>query len=957
MYSYRCKSILTIFGTKIFSVNSFLDLVADDVLKNHGPDFSETCIVFPTRRAGLIFRKKFAARLLKPAWSPEVMAIEDFINSLAVAEIAEDLPLLFELFEVYKTFYNDTRFEKFFHWGEILLKDFNELDLQLTDADKLFKNITGLKKIESEFGLAEEEAERIASFWEHFSSSELSTLKSAFKSNWESLPKIYHAFRKRLFEKGMSYEGMAYQEVLKNLKNKTIELKWSKVIFAGFYALNRSHEHIIAELTKQQKAILFWDADAYYTDDTTQEAGNYFRKKKLLTESIQWKGNYFTDIPKNIKMTGVPLQTGQAKYLGELIGKQMAGGNFSENNTAIVLPDENMLFPVLYSLPQELTAVNVTMGYPLKKSLVSGLVQSLYALQKHIREKTAGEIHFYSRDVIALFEHPYLHDLNARLLQDKINEYKRSNKIYISLAELLTEDEKSVKQIFRKVTSADDVFYYLSDILSVCVEAYRQQQHAARFDFEILDFVKKEIAALHETVKPYSDAMDADVAWQFIRKAIDTLKIPFSGEPVQGLQVMGFLETRALDFENLFILSVNEGVLPSASRGNSYIPFSLRKGFGLPAFDEQEAVMAYHFYRLLQRAKNIHIFYNTEVKSLTGGERSRFLLQLNYELKKKAGRNLKLHHSLVSTNIISQHIHAISIEKNAEVMKILEERFVKGVLNETPGFSASALSSYINCPLQFYFRYVARIREEESIEENIEADTFGRILHEAMHRLYTNVKELTTEKINTLLPSVKTVVTESFIQEFPQAKNDLEGKNYLLREVLFELTKRILEADKDLAPFYIETLEQSFEHTFTYDRAKPQVQLRGIFDRVDLTNGGARIVDYKTGGDELNNKKGFAEIFADPKLKATFQLYYYAYIYKELNADKKLRAGIYRMKSISDGLDYLEDGEEINKLKLQEFENHLEDLIAGIMNPTIVFSQTTDEKRCVYCPYREICNR
>jgi hypothetical protein len=273
-------------------MESFLDLVIDELLKNHAEDFSDYCVVFPTRRAGLIFRKKLAAKLTKPVWSPELMSIEDFINELSPVPVSEDIELLFELFSVYKTYYPEITFEKYFHWGEMMLNDFNEIDIQLADAEMLFKNITEIKRIETEFGLAEEDAEHIASFWKNFSDQELSRLKTAFKNTWENLPKIYLSFKKRLREKRMCYEGMAYRNVLEKLKNGTTELKWNKIIFAGFYSLNRAHEQIINELTKKNKAILFWDADAYYTDDATQEAGNYFRKKKLLNEKFLWKGDH-----------------------------------------------------------------------------------------------------------------------------------------------------------------------------------------------------------------------------------------------------------------------------------------------------------------------------------------------------------------------------------------------------------------------------------------------------------------------------------------------------------------------------------------------------------------------------------------------------------------------------------------------------------------------------------------
>ncbi|MEO5571784.1 MAG: PD-(D/E)XK nuclease family protein [Bacteroidia bacterium] len=936
-------------------MESFLDLIVNEVSKSNDFDLSEKCIVFPTRRAGLIFRKKLAARLTKPIWSPAVMSIEDFINELSPVPVSEDVELLFELFDVYKKFYPEITFEKYFHWGEMMLTDFNEIDIQLVSSERIFKNITEIKRIESEFGLAEEDAELIASFWENFSDQELSKLKASFISNWDSLPKIYIAFKERLLQNRMCYEGMAYQNVLEQLKNNTADIKWNKIIFAGFYALNRAHEQIINELIKKKKAVLYWDADAYYSDDPMQEAGNYFRKKKLLNENFLWKKNYFESQEKEIMMTGVPLHVGQAKYLGDEIGKQISFGKFEENKTVIVLPDENLLFPVLYSLPKELNSFNVTMGYPLKKSLLNGLIQSLFSMHKHVRENKNGQIYFYSKSVITLLEHPYIHHVKEIATQNKIREIKKYNKIYCSAKELSEEAEANL--FFRKLNSANDVFQYVMEVLRTCVEKESSKDQLNKFDREIVLFAIREIKTLHEIITPYNTDLTPDISWQFIRKVIDKLKIPFSGEPVHGLQIMGFLETRVLDFENLFILSVNESILPASSRGNSFIPYSLRKGFGLPVHEDQDAVNAYHFYRLLQRAKNIHLIYNTEVKSLTGGEKSRFLLQISYEMKRKFGDKIKIHHSLVSTDIHSEEIKPISVEKNNEVIELLKTRFEKNGTDEKKGFSASALSSYINCKLQFYFRYIAGIKEKDEIEENIEADVFGKILHGAMQQLYGDVQKITSEKIKELLLQVDDAVSESFIKEFPHAATELEGKNYLLKQVILQLVKNILEADSDIAPFEINELEKTFSINFKYNDEHNDVLLKGVFDRVDSENGFVRIVDYKTGKDELNSKKGFEEILSDPKYKATFQLYFYSYIYKHLHHDKKLKAGIYRMKSISDGISYLNDGEEIKDIKIQEFESFLKNLIVEIMNPVIRFSQTEDEKRCEYCPYKEICNR
>ncbi len=952
-------------------METFLDLLIKDIFKNHNSDFSKLCCVFPTRRAALIFRNKFAAQLNKPVWSPSALSIEDFIQSLNEAPIVKDFELLFTLFEVYKNYFPDVSFEKFHHWGEIMIRDFNEIDLQLIDADKIFSGITEIKRIDAEFGLADEEVQRITEFWKNFSGQELSKLKKEFLIVWKSLPGIYHDFRKSLYQKEMMYDGMASRHLLEQLQNDKIEIKWNKIIFAGFYALSNAHEQIIGQLKKKSIADVYWDADEYYTNDNLQEAGAYFRKKKLPDENFKWNHNYFETGKKNITITGVPLRAGQAKYLGNLLeqilNKDALGKTIDEAKTAVILPDENLLLPVLYSMPSGLTSFNVTMGYPLKNSLVRALIELLYFLQKHIRENEKTGISFYTADVVRLLQHPYVQLLDEVTATEKINRISKLKKIYCTANGLSEKDNAQdfvASLFFKKLSSAEDVFKYVHDVLEACSTHTISSKQLNYYEKEIILFVCSELNLVSKTIKPHSQYLSTETSWQFIRKTIDKLKVPFSGEPVEGLQIMGFLETRALDFENLFILSVNEDILPASSKGGSFIPYSLRKSFGLPSFDDYDSVHAYHFYRLMQRAKNIHLIYNTEVKSLTGGERSRFLLQINYELKKKLGKNIALQHQLVTAESIAEKENAISITKTDEIIEILNQKFLLRIDDDSLispknniGFSASSLSTYINCPLQFYFRYVAGIKETETVEETMEADTLGKILHGAMQRLYANNKKIDSVTINDLLKKTHAAVDESYAVEYPNSSEEASGKNHLLKQVIYELAAKILNADLQTAPFNIETVEGKFGYGFKYHPSKPAVLLKGVFDRVDEVNGLARIIDYKSGSDELSPETPFEKIFSIPKFKASFQLYYYSYIYKQLNPQKKLQAGIYRLKSISEGLSYLSEKAEIPDVKLQEFEDNLEELINEILNPQVNFSQTSDEKRCRNCPYKEICNR
>ncbi len=939
---------------------AFLEQLADELYDKHKGELSQLCLVFPTRRGGLFFKKYLAEKMNAPHWSPVIYSIQDFIRSFSEDVIPDQLTLMFELFEVYKKYFPAEPFEKYYPWGEMLLKDFDEADRNLTDTKQLFAYIRDEREIDFTFELADEDLERIRSFWTTFFNKEPGKLKNEFLANWQHLGNIYVDFKKRLTEKKLAYEGLAYRHVAESLKEKKIQLDFEKIIFAGFYALSKSEEKIIQYFIDEAKADIYWDTDTYYLDDPKQEAGTFLRKNKLIQPGFKWKQRDFEIGEKNIEMIGVPLQVGQAKVTGNLLKELITEKNIPADKTAVVLPDENLLFPVLYSLPQSIEAFNVTMGYPLSATPLFTLFESLILLQKNTRIKKDKSVSFYHKHVINILNHTSIQQVESSYIRGWMKSFNEEMRWIQVPMENLNNDRvpQLFKDIFYPIHKAEEVFGYFKTILHHILESMKEKEfrfHAIESEYIYHFYVQ--LKRLEDVVIQYPLELTIETFWNLYREIIFSSRIPFSGEPLKGLQVMGFLETRLLDFENVFILSVNEDTLPASSNHPSFIPFNIRKAFELPTYEDQHAVSSYHFYRLLQRAKNIYLLYNTETKSITAGEKSRYLLQIEHELVKKYPGKITMQSKIAFTDFVKTETKPIVIKKTDEVMDLLEKYFLKGnSFNEfSTRLSASALISYINCPLQFYFRYIAKIKEQEETEENIEAATFGKILHRAMQLLYGEQTNLTETVFDELAKKIKTVVDLSIKEEF-RGHDLLEGKNILMRNVIVELIRKIFKVDKADAPVIIHSLEMKCFQPIQIS-ADHAVLLHGIIDRVDEVNGCTRIVDYKTGKVDTSNPDGFDEIFSDPKFKEHFQTFFYSYLYWKQAPARPVKAGLLAVKDLSDGIRFINRGEVISSEQFNDFEFRLLGLIGEITDSTKTFYQTEDEKRCQYCPYKEICHR
>lgn len=905
-------------------------------------DLSQYCFVFPTRRAGFVFREQFVKRK-KVTWLPEILGIRDLIAKLHSVPVGDDLILLLKLYNILKEQGMKEELEHFLPWGKILLNDFNEIDQHLVNAKQLYRQTYEERQIDQAFALSPEEMQEIAGFWKLFATTPLSTLQENFLASWKLLPEVYEAFNGSLKREKLTYEGRAYKEVAESAVNKTLKLPWKKIVFCGFYALSHAEQVLLEELQNQGLADIYWDIDSFYFDNTAHEAGLYLRRNPLVDETVSWKGSYFKEQERDIYITGVPLQSGQVKWISNLLKDKLGNSEFNPEKSVIVLPDENMLPALLYSLPEELKNINVTMGYPAKNSIAASLINAYITLHKNaVKEK---DQQFYLRLLMnELFEKISSKEqlpLFYKLLSADTHPLIRSSVIKVEAGKY--------SYLLDEITSSKQ----LKNILLKLIHTYNEQlqeQHAV--ERAVCNHMIEELNHFFDVLSTTGEKLTVKIIFNLIEEHLQTLKIPFAGEPLKGIQVMGFLETRTLDFENVFILSVNETLLPATSAGKTYLPYSIRKAYKLPLRTEQDAVYSYHFYRLLQRASQIHLIYNTEPRSLSGGEISRYLLQISMELGNNPDYPVTIHHEAVSTDALIKAIPPITVYKDDEVLQRLRKLYIEE--GSGKGLSVTALSEYVHCTLRFYFKYVAKLKVPDEEKEQLDAAMFGQVFHKAISNIYEGKKTITKEDIKSLNAIVEPSLNEAILSEYKKQVNN--GSDYLLKSVLKELLQRIVKNDHAESPLDIEGHELEYAGILPVENAG-YIRVYGKIDRIDNKDGVLRVIDYKTGGDEVSDKYSLQQLFSDPKKKVMLQLLFYSWLIKQNRPEAVVKAGMYKLRNISQGIKWMEKGNIITNELLSVFETQLQSLIADLFNAEIPFFQTDDIKRCEYCDFINICGR
>jgi hypothetical protein len=985
-------------------MKAFLQELAEKIYKQH-PTIEEVTVVFPNRRAILYFKKYLSEVLTKPTFAPTLLTIEDFIGNVSALIVPDKLELIHRL---YKSYYEviqhrsssgeDTEavdaepFDQFYFWGDMLLRDFDEVDKYMVNAELLFKDLSHQKELDTSFDfLTEEQQTFLTNFWSNFDEHQ-SINKKRFLQVWKRLPEVYKHFKKQLLDAGFAYEGMLHSAVAVQLQTlgAPANILEEKIIFAGFNALTAAEEQIISALVENHKAEVYWDMDEYYVNNITQESGKFFREYQQ--HAVLGK-TFPSDIPSNflqkrsvgnetsIKLYGAAQPIGQVKLMSQVLNEQLLSG-INPEETLVVLPDEKLLIPVLHGISGSIDKLNVTMGFPLSSTPLFTFIELLVDLQL-----TRKHDHFNHRQVLAILGHPYVVAADAVSSNNKRKEILRHNWVHIPKGFLASEVHlhRIIFQELEEVNSNDNVtlriIHYLRGIVNELGTLSTIGDIDKEFAFHFIKFFNRleEIIADQNTLSSINYVVDRKTLLaalksflRLFRQLVKSQKIPFSGEPLKGLQVMGVLETRNLDFKNVFILSLNEGAFPAISSKGSYIPFNIRKAYRLPTVEHQDAIYSYLFYRTLQRAENIVLFYNSETDVLGQGEMSRYLQQLLYE------SGLPIERKILHNPIQPSGITPIVVRKNAAVMEELKK--VNEGNSYFQGISPSALNSYIECRLRFYFRHVAKIKEPNEVEEDLDARVLGNFLHDVMERFYKriaqqkNSKQITPSDFNNYESSVDQLIDEVFIEAYrldPEKKVTYEGQRLVVREVVKRFAHRIIDMDKAYAPFTMEALEQGgLTFTINIDRAPYKAIVGGKIDRVDRKDDLLRVIDYKTGKDKLNFES-IPSLFAREgnRNKAAFQTLLYALLYKEnfltQHVDTpgiRLIPGLINRMNLFDenftfglkvGKEQVTDVEAL----LPEFQLKLKELFEELFDPEQPFDQTSDTNNCNYCPYSQICYR
>lgn len=961
----------------------FLYQVATLFYQQYGAEIHRLAFVFPNRRAGLFFQKYLSEISERPLFSPSILTINDLFMQLSGKHPADKIQMLFRLYELYKQRSGSSEsFDEFIYWGEMLLNDFDDIDKYMVDARMLFRNVSDLKSLDDDFNyLSPEQVQAIRSFWSSFYPKGDSPNQQHFLELWEILYDLYAGLRTSLAKDGCGYDGMIFREVVEQLEKEPMsDFPFDQVVFVGLNALSVSEERLLLALQKKGVANFYWDYVGPWVTDPDNKASFFLeRNLRLFPSRMQLPAT--EPVQAEIRVMGVPSAIGQAKQVYPILqalAEEQQLTDESALRTAIVLPDEHLLVPVLNAIPEAIQHINVTMGYPLAGTPVAALMEYILTLQKNIRYIDRVPV-FYFRDVLPILNHQYVMAAVPEEVSQLVKDMTAGNRIYVHAADLNRHELLSI--LFTPVQNTEELSDYLIHVLealNACLRNNRPNpddeemisnstQTTADIEQEFIFHYFATVNRMKEVMREAKIEMRLDTYFRLLKRMTDLITIPFEGEPLSGLQVMGVLETRALDFERLIILSMNEGIFPLKKAANSFIPYNLRRGFGLPTYEHQDSVWAYHFYRLIRRARQVTLLYDMRTTGLQTGEVSRFVHQLRYHYQ------YPLIDELVVYDVASSAVPPISVQKTAEVEKLLSD-FLSG---GSRAFSASAINTYLDCPLKFYFSVLEQIQEEDEITETVERDVFGSILHKVMEDLYAPFKgKLVTADLLKLLRKDQPLLTGTIARAFAElffkslVVRPLEGENFLTGEMIRKYAEKILEQDARFTPFHYIESEKKVRATITLSD-KRVVQLKGFIDRVDSLDRVLRIVDYKTGSGKLEfeSVEGLFDKEAKDRPKAVMQVFLYAWMYQQLPeyTGMPIQPTIYYLRTLFkrsfDPVVEQKKGrgkaDKVNSFQdfVADFEDKLRQCLDEIFNLDIPFTQTETGKACAYCSFRGLCGK
>lgn len=916
---------------------TFLDKLSSEIILHYQDCLSEITIVLPNKRARVFLIESIKKQLNKTVFAPQIVSIEDFIQDMAGIRSADSIELLFEFYSVYLSVTpkeQQQEFDLFANWAKTLIQDFNEIDRYLLRPDHVFSY---LKDIE------------VLKRWD-LQPSDTTPLLDRHLEFWNKLPEYYETFYKHLKQKGVGYQGLIYREAVDNLTFFSDALGEKRLVFAGFNALNKAEEKIIQHLLFHEQAKIYWDIDATLLNDGYHDAGLFLRRfkkewKQYTNQPFEWIVNTFSQ-EKNIEIIGTPKTIGQAKIAGKLI-ETFQEQQRNLDRTALVLGEENVLLPVLYALPNSVDSLNITMGFSSKNNPAQILIGKLFKLHTNAIQRSENSYTLYYKEVLDILTNPLV---EPYCKASKVVHIINQNNITFLSQKKLMELHPEASELFHLLFDRwdQDILNILNRLSAVllAIKSFlgndsEEEKVAKAFVYSLFKAINKLISYQERYAQIDSIAM----LHMMYKQIIDLAEVSFEGEPLSGLQIMGVLESRVLDFENVIITSMNEGVFPAGKSTNSFIPYDVKRELGLPTYKEKDAIYCYHFYHLLLRAKNIYLLYNTESEGLDAGEKSRFITQL--EIEKQPNHNIT--HKIYNAYLPDKAYEPVVVPKSDRVMERLRE------IATGKGFSPSGLTSYIRNPIQFYNQRILRIAEVEEVEENIALNTLGTIIHgalEALYKPFLNVF-LTVDSMEAMLQQANAEVEKQFREVYKEGEIK-KGKNLLAFEVAKRNVFNFLNEEKKLIEsgdaVKVLALETSLERILEDDRLPYPVKIAGNVDRIEQRNGTIRIIDYKTGKVELRSVqlKDWNGLTSEIKNDKIIQLLCYAYMYEQQNQPTAMEAGIISFKNMKAGFLPFGIKEDknvdsvINAEVLEAFKTEIIGLINEILNVAIPFEEKLD---------------
>ena len=893
-------------------------------------------MILPNKRAKIFLIEALKNQIKNNIICPKIISIEDFIQEISAIRSIDSIELVFEFYEVYLKLTDvksQQSFDLFANWAKMLLQDFNEIDRYLLDSNHVLSYLKDIEDIKK-WGIEVENKTKLLENYIDF---------------WKLLPNYYQTLYSHLLKKGIGYQGLIYREAVNKINLFSKSVPDTNFIIAGFNALNAAEEKIVQSLLATNQAKIYWDIDQAFLNDPYHDAGLFIRRFKekwsyYKSNPFEWIANDFLKNKKNINIIGTPKSIGQAKIAGGILEELIANDpTISMEKVAIVLGDENMLIPLLYSLPSSVGSLNITMGFSSKNNPAQILISKLFKMHSAALSRNGKNYVFYYKDVLGILTHPLIEPYsNTNTLVKTIIEFNYTFITHQKIMELNPNPSALFLLLFGKweegsLNALEGISQLLQIIKGNLSNDNEEEKITKAFVFSIFKVINKLISYYSK----YDHINTIETLYAIYKQVIDLAEVSFEGEPLKGLQIMGVLESRVLDFETVIITSLNEGKLPAGKSQNSFIPYDVKRELELPTFKEKDAVYTYHFYHLLQRAKNVYLLYNTESDGIDAGEKSRFITQLQVEYQDKH-------------NLLPSIYNAVLPEKANQPMVIPKSAAVISRLKEIAenGFSPTTLTSYIRNPIQFYFQRILKIREVEEVEENIAVNTLGTIIHETLKSLYEPFIEkfISESDIINCIKQIDSEVMKQFKTVYKEGEIK-KGRNLLAFEVakrnVYNFLKAELESVISGDAIKIITLEQRFERTFEHPSLPYPVKIGGSVDRIELRNGVLRIIDYKTGKVDKGTVTltTWTDLTKDIVNEKIIQILAYAFACEELAIDQPMEAGIISFKNLKSGfLPFtFKQGKELNTLISKEtIDQYLEQitiLLVEILDENIPFEE------------------